>query len=189
MTLSVSNQLTLGDGFTLSLDGPFAQSGSGSVLLGDTITTTNDNISFASSVNLTGISSLNTNSGAGDITFSSTISGAFPLTLAAGTGNVSLQGSIGSGASLTSLTVNNAASILANSSLTIAGPIALTTTGALTFNSSVTTTAGGSITLANGGALSISSPIISASSLVQTQTGSPTTTLNANLTTNGAIQL
>jgi hypothetical protein len=187
MAVTVSNQLTLANGITISLDGPFTQSGAGSTLLGGSIATTNDAISFASSVNLIGSGSLNTNSGPGDITLSSPINGAFPLTLTAGTGNVILQGSVGS--ALTAFTVNSAASILASSSITVAGPIALTTAGTLTFNSSVTTTAGGSIALANGGALTISSPIISASSLTQTQTGSPTTTLSANLTSNGALQL
>ncbi|MBS0653703.1 MAG: hypothetical protein JSR39_09320, partial [Verrucomicrobia bacterium] len=188
MTITASNQLTLANGITAALDGPFTQSGAGPVSLGATITTTNDNISFSSPVTLSGNANLNTNSGIGDITFSSSVNGPFALALTAGTGNVSLQG-IGNTTSLTGLTVNSAASILANTNIAVAGPISLTTAGALTFNGTVTTTAGGAIALTNGGTLSITNPIVSSSSFIQSQTGTPTINLKANLTTAGTLQL
>lgn len=188
VSITETSQLSISSSVVANLDGAFTQTGAGPVSLGGSITTTNDNISFTSVVTLNGSTSLNTGSGIGDITFSSSIDGAFSLDLTAGTGNISLQ-SIGSSIPPTGLTVNSAATIAANANILAAGPISLTTAGILTFSGSVTTTSGGTIDVTNGGTLTITNPIVSDSSFIQSQTGTPSISLNANISTTGTLQL
>jgi hypothetical protein len=189
VSVAVSNRLIVANGATLSLNGSFSQTGLGAVLWGGALTTANADITIASPVTLIGNSSLNSGSGSGNVTLSSPTDGAFSLSLAGGSGAVSFQG-IGITTPLTSFSVNNAGSITANSSISVAGPLSLTTAGALTLTGAVvTTTAGGTIAFSNGGTLTIPSAITSSSSLIQTQTGTPTTHLSANLTTVGTLQL
>ncbi len=126
-TLTVTNggQLTITS--AINLDGAFTQNGSGVVQLNDGITTTNDNISFASAVNLGFSFTLSTGVGAGNISFADTINGGVDLTLAAGTGNVTLSGAVGGTTALNSLTVSSATTAnLAN--ITTDGAQAITAT-------------------------------------------------------------
>src|SRR5262249_48184850 len=78
--IQVSNNLVLSSSAAFSLDGLFAQTGAGSAQLAGSITTTNDNISFAGPVSLSGTTALNTGTGIGDILFSSTVDGPGALT-------------------------------------------------------------------------------------------------------------
>jgi len=102
----------------LSLDGSFSQSGPGLVSLGSSsnnifsITTTSDAISFNSPVTFHQAQNFSSNSsgvlGEGaNINFDSTVDGFFPLTLVAGTGNITFSNKIGSTTSLSSILVSN----------------------------------------------------------------------------------
>jgi len=102
----------------LSLDGAFSQSGPGLVSLGSSsnnifsITTTSDAISFNSPITFHQAQNFSSNSsgvlGEGsNISFDSTVDGFFPLTLVAGTGNITFSNKIGSTTPLSSILVSN----------------------------------------------------------------------------------
>jgi hypothetical protein len=188
MTITNSGTLTLANGITVSLGGAFTQNGTGTVSTGAAISTTNQNISFATQTGLTAAVTLNSGAGAGNVTLSTSLVGAFPLTINAGTGTVNLPRT-GLSTPLTALTVGSASSFTGNSTIAIAGPIAITSTGAATFSDTVTTTGGsGTIAINNGGTLTVSNTVTSSQSFIQTQTGTPAFNLNANITTVGTLQ-
>jgi hypothetical protein len=132
-------------------DGGFTQNGAGSNSLGADITTTDNGINFATAVVLTDSVTMDTNAGAGDITFASTIDGTAPnaqaLTLAAGAGNVDLQDAVGGTTPLDSLTINSAinvdlVAVTAGTVTQLAGTGTTTVAGAMnanTGNISITT--------------------------------------------------
>ena len=102
----------------LSLDGAFSQSGLGLVSLGSSsnnifsITTTSDAIRFNSPVTFHQAQNFSSNSsgvlGEGsNINFDSTVDGFFPLTLVAGTGDITFSNKIGSNTPLSSILVSN----------------------------------------------------------------------------------
>ena len=188
MTITNSGTLTLASGISISLSSAFTQNGTGTVSTGAAISTANQNISFATQTGLIGAVTLNSGAGAGNVTLSASINGAFPLTINAGTGTVNLP-QIGLSTPPTALTVGSASAFTANSPIAIAGPIAVTTTGAATFSNTVATTGGsGTIAIHNGGTLTISNTVTSSQSFIQTQTGTPAFNLNANITTAGTLQ-
>jgi|GEM_PF-4389416 len=92
VTITCSGLLTISNGADFNLTGAFDQDGSGAVSLGDDIVTTDDAITFDGSVTLTQSIILNTDTGAGDVTFNGTLIGAADLTqdltISAGTGLV-----------------------------------------------------------------------------------------------------
>ncbi|MEI7852464.1 MAG: hypothetical protein WCJ06_02035 [Planctomycetota bacterium] len=102
----------------LSLDGAFNQTGSGLVSLGFSsnnifsVTTTSDSISFTSPITLNQAQNISSNAsgvlgGGANISFGSTLDGFFPLTLAAGIGNINFSNKIGSSIALSSILVSN----------------------------------------------------------------------------------
>jgi len=102
----------------LSLDGAFNQTGAGLVSLGFSsnntfsVTTTSDSISFTSPITLNQAQNISSNAsgvlgGGANISFASTLDGFFPLTLAAGIGNITLSNKIGSSTPLSSILVSN----------------------------------------------------------------------------------
>ena len=94
MTIDNSGPMTIGNGTSLTIDGAFAQTGTGTVTLGEAIVTANETISFAAPITLIANSSLNTE-GSGDITLLQSLDGAYTLSLAAGTSNIDIQAAIG----------------------------------------------------------------------------------------------
>lgn len=202
MSITISNSLTLGNGITVSLSGPFTQTGgTGNSFCGATVATASQNISFASRLLLTAASSFN--SGGGNITFTRQISGAFPIGLTAGTGTISVQ-MVGQIQPLTSFTVPSAASFSASGGVLMTGALSVTTTGAISFANTVSAGSigltGGAISLDNtvnstAGAIAITnSGVLTTASLASivsnssfTQTGAGTVSLGANITTSGTV--
>jgi len=76
VTITNNGLLSIGNGADLSLGGTFTQNGAGLVDISSNISTTTANISFLQGVTLSGDVVLSTGVGAGDILFSSTITGA-----------------------------------------------------------------------------------------------------------------
>lgn len=200
--------LTISNGTIVSLSGALSQPGTGGVALGGAVTSS-DSISFAGSVSLTAVSSLDTSAGSGNVTLSQTVNGAFGLTLKAGTGTVDIQGEVGGSAPPTSISLQGSSGITLNSSMTVAGPFTITSAGgttlfngaltasgnvslgvsALTLNRTITTTAAGSIAITNSGAFSLSSgaiPLTSATTF--TQSGGGSVALGMNIMTAGNLQ-
>jgi len=104
ITLTNSNVLTTTPGKLISSGGVFTQNGSGSFLLGSSITTTNAvaanaNINFSgtSPVTLTAPVTIDSSFGGGTITLAaaSTVDGAEPVTFAAGSGDINFSGVLG----------------------------------------------------------------------------------------------
>lgn len=102
----------------LSLEGAFNQTGSGLVSLGFSsnntfsVSTTSDLISFTAPITLNQAQNISSNSsgvlgGGANISFASTLDGFFPLTLAAGIGNITFSNKIGSSTPLSSILVSN----------------------------------------------------------------------------------
>ena len=102
----------------LSLEGAFNQTGSGLVSLGFSssntfsVTTTSDSINFTSPITLNQAQNISSNAsgvlgGGANISFASTLDGFFPLTLAAGIGDITFSDKIGSSTSLSSILVLN----------------------------------------------------------------------------------
>ncbi|MBF0110372.1 MAG: filamentous hemagglutinin N-terminal domain-containing protein, partial [Magnetococcales bacterium] len=120
MTLTNSGVSSIAANKTIDLDGSFTQNGAGSLSIGGNITTTNDTISFAKAITLTANTLLSTGSGAGTITFGTTLdgtSGSETLGLTAGTGNILFTGAVGSTKSLGAITIVSAADVTTSSTL------------------------------------------------------------------------
>ena len=126
----------------VSTSGTISVMGTNIDLNGATYTTSGDNITFTGSVDLqTGVT-VNSGSGAGNISFSSTVNGGRALTVTAGTGSVTFSGAVGGSTPLTSLAVTGSGGI------NLAGNV--TTTGSIDFNSAVTLTGTGALTVSSG---------------------------------------
>ncbi|MBS0586106.1 MAG: hypothetical protein JSR76_07410, partial [Verrucomicrobia bacterium] len=204
LTITNTGVLTVPTGVTLSLDGPFTQTGGGSNFFGGSLTTTNDAISFAGALTLTANSVISSGAGAGNISFGSTINGLRSLSITAGTGNLTFSGAIGASNALTSLTVVSANTLLLSNTVSVSGAYtvssATTSTyngalsagsislsgGAIAANASFTTTSG-NVTITNSGALAVGvgAPITSFGSF--TQTGGGSVSLGANVTATNAL--
>jgi filamentous hemagglutinin family protein len=101
--------------------------------------------------------SLDTGTGAGDITLSSTVDGAQNLTLAAGTGNITFNGAVGSVTRLGDLTVNSGNNVLTQA-ISAASLTQNAGTGTTTFNGALDTTAIGGINL-TGNNFALNAPV------------------------------
>jgi len=157
VTINNSGSLTITNVADMFLDGAFNQVGNGAVSTAGDIATNNNNISFNSPVILTDNIALNTNTGAGDITFANTVDGASNLTLSAGTGNINFKGAVGNANRLGILTINNATNVTANSikaaSIIQAAGNGTTSLGSLDTNSSKGISLTGSNFSLNGNAI------------------------------------
>ncbi len=119
------------------------QTYTGATTLSNNIGTTNDTITFNNALTIGAGAQIDTDTGAGNIVFNSTVDGANTLSLAAGTGTITAGGTIGGGTPLTSLTVTSSGGTgLTN--VTTSGAQAYT--GDVTLNGTLTST-GDSITL------------------------------------------
>ncbi len=128
-----------------SLNGAFLQNGAGAVSIAGDITTTNDGIRFDGAVTLTGNVALDTGAGAGNISFSSTLTGTTAggqtLTLNAGTGSLGFTGGVGA-TQLGTVTVSDASGGVTVTSTFSAASLSITNGGAVDLNGTVTTPSG-----------------------------------------------
>ncbi len=109
VTITNGGLLDIAAGADMSLDGAFTQNGAGAVQTAGDITTTGDDISFASAVTLTGDIALD--SANGNIAFSSTVNGPHILDLSAGTGTVTMDAQIGGTTALTYMLLRSCSSL------------------------------------------------------------------------------
>jgi hypothetical protein len=177
VTLTNGGTLSITAAGAMSLDGAFTQNGTGAVSTAGNITTTNDTIHFTSAVTLTGDVTLSTGSGAGDITFDSTVNGPSTLTLDAGTGAVNLAGAVGGLQPLQGLTVSSAAAASLPAVKSRAGGIQVTAT-AITLNGDLNTTAA-----ATAGPVALTGGVTLGATTVQITTHSTT---DGSVTVTGA---
>ncbi|MFM7037775.1 MAG: beta strand repeat-containing protein, partial [Planctomycetaceae bacterium] len=102
---------TAGD---ITADGAVTITAGGGIYTSGDITTTNDNVTYASAVILEGSVVVNSNSGAGDVLFSSTVNGSTiyteDLTVTAGTGSVIFNAAVGNAVRLGDIDVNSTSS-------------------------------------------------------------------------------
>jgi|GEM_PF-3557006 len=207
VTFENTDLLTL-SGSILS-NGSVSQSGGGEVLLGSTISTTNSNaaaagVSFTNPIILINDVVINTSIGGGNITFGSlaTIDGLENFSLIAGTGNISLEGTVGGTTPLDVFTVYSAEDFTISAATvssfmqaagegttTIGG--AVTATGDLGFvlvgniinlNAPVETLGKGPVILQNNGLLTISSGATVNAAGAFLQTGPGNANVSGNIT-------
>ncbi len=168
VTLNNTGTATRTPGHTTVVDGNYTLNGPGPAFAGSSLTA-KGNILIVPAVTLVSNATVDTSSGGGNITFSSTINGAPNLTLKAGTGTISINGNVGSlvpignlqivsanhftsqGIQATSITQTaGTGTTTFNGALVTSGPIAINT-NAIVRGAAITTTAGGSLTITNSG--------------------------------------
>ncbi len=107
--------LAIGTNGDITSGGAVSLTGAGGISTAGDITTSDDNVTFNSATSLvTNAVVINTGTGAGDITFSSTLNGAQNLTLTAGTGSVSFAGLVGNTTPLGAITITSADDVTTN---------------------------------------------------------------------------
>ena len=172
VTITNGGLLTLNNGADFTLAGSFTQNGAGSVTLGAdiTITTSNQSVTFARTVN----------------------GGSNLLTINAGSGAVELNGTA---SSYSSSGTGGGLDIASSGSILIAGTLSagsehinLVSTGTIMLNGAVTTNSAGTATIANGALLTISNGANFTLAGSFTQSGTGAVSLGANIsTTNNPI--
>ena len=193
---------------SMTLDGAFSQQGGGNVSLAGTVTTSGDAITFTNAVTLSRRrNSRNTTSGSpagANIHFLSTLDGGQNLTLNAGTGGtIALDGAVGGGTRLGTLTFSNSAGVTAGGNIRAAAITQTTGSGttdfkgtintntsagvnitgaAVTFEQTVTTTSNGVTTITNSGLLTMTSMTLAGAF---SQLGSGGVSAGGTLTTSG----
>jgi hypothetical protein len=115
-----SNSVTLdAAGDITSAAGAVSVNGTGggvaSIRTAADVTTTNQDVTFATQVTLTGPVAIDTGAVAGDVTFVNTVNGGQDLTLDAGTGNVVVQGAVGGSTRLGDVTIVDADNVAGDS--------------------------------------------------------------------------
>jgi hypothetical protein len=102
VTIDNGGALTIAAAGDITADGAVTQIGGGAVFTAGDVSTTDDVVSFASAVTLTGPVAISTVSvgGGNDITFSSTLDGGANLNLTAGAGDILWNDAVGSGTPL-----------------------------------------------------------------------------------------
>ncbi len=131
--------------------------GANTIHFDEDITTVAGDVSIQSDVEIGDDVTVNTGAGlAGDILFTSAIDEDFLLTLTAGTGNVQLDGAVGSTTPLSGFSVVSATNIDINNSLAADDQgISFTSSGTVNMAGAVTTTSNGTVTITNGGLLTL----------------------------------
>ncbi|MDD4907515.1 MAG: hypothetical protein PHJ00_00475 [Candidatus Omnitrophica bacterium] len=166
VTITNASTLTIAAAADMILEGAFTQNGVGAVSIAGDITTTNNAISFAKAVTLTGPVVLNTVSAPGtgaDITFGSTLTGAQNLTLTAGAADILFTGAVGA-TQLGDVLINSAHDLTASSTFTAKSITHTAGTGTVHFVGAVNTVGatnapGGAIDIATTGNINFDSTI------------------------------
>jgi hypothetical protein len=169
----------------ITSDGVVSLTALNGIITGGNVATTSDDVTFVSATRLTDVGiAVSTGAGLGNIAFNSTIEGtadgAQPLSLTAGTGNITLTGGVGQTTRLGAVTVVSATHVTAaairasslkqqnGSGLTTLNGAVNTNVGGLgggvslngenlTVNNSITTTSGGTVTVTEAGTATFSS--------------------------------
>lgn len=140
--VTVTGVLDIGAAANLSLSGAFAQDGGGSVQMSADITTSDDDISFADEVTVRESVRFDTDTGAGNLLFASTLNGTNDcledMTLAIGTGNASFQSAVGSSVGLGDILIDDAADVRFDSTLRASSIKQSAGTGETRFDGAVT---------------------------------------------------
>ncbi|HWA26284.1 MAG TPA: hypothetical protein VG734_11525 [Lacunisphaera sp.] len=189
VTISSAGAATFTAAGDISADGAVSLTAASGISTAGDVTTTDDDVTYASATNLTGPVVVNTGAGgAGNINFNSTLDGAQNLTLTAGTGNLTFTGTVGA-TRLGNVTINAATNVTANAfsaaTLTQNGGL-----GTTTFNGAVDTNSAGGISL-SGNNLVINSAITTTGTGPVTVAEGGTATLAAagNISSDGAVSL
>ncbi|MBN1914947.1 MAG: filamentous hemagglutinin N-terminal domain-containing protein [Parachlamydiales bacterium] len=205
MTITNSGTFDSSAAGNISVSGAFVQNGTGSVLLANNITTTNQPISFTSPITLTGNVILNTGLTGANITLNEATNGAFTLELDATAGNITV-GDIGAITPLSKFYINKTLNasvqkVYASSIQQIGGTgtttfhDSLTTTGALginlqgtnfTFEQPITTTTG-PLTVTHTGTAEFQATATASIDGIITINGNGTCTLSSSLTASDEI--
>jgi hypothetical protein len=114
VTFNQSGTIAVAAAGDILADGAVSLTATGGITTAGDVTTTDDNVTFASKTTLSGPVAVNTGAGAGDIKFQSTLDGAQTLGLTAGTGSVTFTGLVGDTTPLGAITINSAANVTAN---------------------------------------------------------------------------
>ncbi|MBD2537811.1 CHAT domain-containing protein [Coleofasciculus sp. FACHB-SPT36] len=146
LTINSTQLLKIDANANLNLGGAFNQTGSGTVSIGSDITTSKDEISFKSAVTLTGNVKLDTGTGGGDIFTGAITGGGKNLELVAGTGNIKLDGAVGSDTPIGNLTFTSATNI-DTKAIVAASVTQKAGTGTTTFDGALKTSSEGGIQL------------------------------------------
>ncbi|MGV2341262.1 MAG UNVERIFIED_CONTAM: hypothetical protein LVR18_47180 [Planctomycetaceae bacterium] len=92
---SLSSQLLISDNADISADGSVTLTAAGGIQTAGEVTTSNDDVSYASAVTLTDDVIIDTGSGSGSVTFFQTVNGSKDLTITAGTGDIKFNQPVG----------------------------------------------------------------------------------------------
>lgn len=185
--LSLTHSGTMTMAGNLSLDGAFTQAGGGAVQTAGSITTTNDAILFDNGeITLTADVALNSNGG--NVRFDNNVRGNFKLTIAAGSGDIDFQSTVGSGTALSGLLISSAANLDFENTVAVDDEGIDITAGTVDIKNTFTTTNSGGIEITNSGLLTVDAGATITADGGFAQNGSSNTTLGANvITTNDAI--
>ncbi|MFO1046083.1 MAG: hypothetical protein U0941_30260 [Planctomycetaceae bacterium] len=181
VTVNESGTVVIAAAGDITADGAVSLTAGGGIATAGDITTTNDNVTFASATTLTGAVNIDTGAGAGDITFQNTLTGTTDgvedLALTAGAGNVTFTGAVGA-TRLGAIVINSAADVTESAGITSASLVQIAGTGTTTLdgvvdtntvvgvhltgtnlnvNADITTTNGGVVTLTESGTIQIAS--------------------------------
>ncbi len=158
-TVTNGGALTLLGASDMTLDGLFLQDGAGAISTAGDITTTNDNIQFDGAVTLTGNVTLDTDTGAGNVDFNSTIegnaAGTEDLTITSGTGTVIFDSTIGDTTRLDDISVTAGTEVQHDG--TIEADTVTLTADLVDSNAAITTSAAGTSVTLTGDEIDMSS--------------------------------
>jgi len=111
VAVTADDRASFGTAGDITADGAVTITAGGGIYTSGDVTTTNDNVTYASAVILEGSVVVNSNSGAGDVLFSSTVDGSTiyteDLTVTAGTGSVIFEAAVGNAVRLGDIDVNS----------------------------------------------------------------------------------
>ncbi|MDP7020183.1 MAG: hypothetical protein QGG36_30580, partial [Pirellulaceae bacterium] len=169
LTLTNAGLLDIQAAADFNLGGFFKQDGAGVVSLAGDVTTTADDISFATNVTLTGNVALNTGATGGAVTFTGkvdddTATSDRTLQVTAGTGDVKFSSAVGSTLAPSAITIASAGDLTFSSTVATDGNLQQTTGGG-------TTTFNGTSGSGVGGALDIKTEAITLSTSTFTTAG------------------
>ncbi|MFN9723400.1 MAG: beta strand repeat-containing protein, partial [Planctomyces sp.] len=102
---STVSTISITDNGDIYADGAVSMTAPSGIQTAGEVTTSDDNVTFNSAVTLIGAVAIDTEFGAGTITFNATVNGSEDLTLTAGTGNIDFNQSVGQTARLDQLRI------------------------------------------------------------------------------------
>jgi hypothetical protein len=117
----------------ISADGSVSLTALGGIQTAGDITTTNDNVTLVSATTLTGAVAIDTGTGAGTIAFNNSLNGGYNLTLAAGTGNIHFDATVGQSTPLARLQIVSVADATFDAAVSAGNFVQNAGTGTTTF--------------------------------------------------------